>query len=406
LFRSVGLHVMPAPIPVAINPPLLIWAREESGYPVERVAKGIQVKEERILEWERGERQPSMRQVENLAKLFHRPLSVFFLPAPPKLTPLAAEYRRLPKVKPGMESPELRLALRQMVLRRESALELMDDLGEQATPFTLSAQQHEKPEAVAERLRTALGITVPEQLAWPNEWQAWNAWRDAAERIGVLVFQFSKVPLDEARGLALVRTPMPVVGINSKEMAEAKAYTLLHEVVHLMLVSANEEESALNERRTDTEWASVERFAEQVASQALVPEHAIRSMVTQMGLTNGPWNFDNIRKLARRFRITPMATATRLASSGYMTWPQYNAWRKGWDEYVSTLPKRKGGVATQAQKAVNRNGRPYTTLVLGALAANHITSVDAARYLHLKFHHFDELRTRLVQGPGNVAVNE
>ena len=72
---------MSASIPIAINPPLLVWAREESGYPVERVAKGVQVKEERILEWERGERQPSMRQIENLAKFFHRPLSIFALVA-------------------------------------------------------------------------------------------------------------------------------------------------------------------------------------------------------------------------------------------------------------------------------------------------------------------------------------
>ena len=85
---------MSASIPIAINPPLLVWAREESGYPVERVAKGVQVKEERILEWERGERQPSMRQIENLAKFFHRPLSIFFLPTPPKLPPLAADGDR------------------------------------------------------------------------------------------------------------------------------------------------------------------------------------------------------------------------------------------------------------------------------------------------------------------------
>ena len=397
---------MSASIPIAINPPLLVWAREESGYPVERVAKGVQVKEERILEWERGERQPSMRQIENLAKFFHRPLSIFFLPTPPKLPPLAAEYRRLPKVIPGQESPELRLALRQMLLRRESALELMDDLGEAVTPFALRAYQQEGAEAAAKRLRQELGISVQEQLAWPNEWRAWNAWRDAAERLGVLVFQFSRVPLTEARGLALLRTPMPVVGINSKEMAESKAYTLLHEIAHLMLSAAHEEEPAIKELRSDSEWAAVERFAEHVASLALVPEEALRSVISQMGLTRGPWSFENIRKLARRFRITPLATATRLASSGYMTWPQYNAWRKAWDEFVAALPKRRGGVATQAQKAVNRNGKPYTTLVLGALAANNITSVDAARFLNLKFHHFDELRTRLVQGPGNEAVNE
>jgi Zn-dependent peptidase ImmA (M78 family) len=388
---------------VAINPPLLQWALAESGYTVERVAKGISVPEHRLKDWLQATRQPTMRQVENLAHFFQRPFSIFFLPAPPKLTPLAAEYRRLPKVKPGEESPELRLALRRMLLRRDTALELMAELGEPVTSFTLAAHQREGAEAIAQRLRAALGISVADQLGWPHESRAWNTWRDAAERMGVLVFQFSKVPLKEARGVALLRNPMPVVGINTKEMPEAKAYTLLHELAHLMLANANEEAPALNERRTEKQWHEVERFAEQVASMTLVPSDVLREVLKQLSLGNGPWTIDNIRKLARRFRITPLAMATRLAGAGYMSWPQYHGWRRAWEAYVATLPERKGGPVPQALKAVSRNGRPFTTLVLGALAANRITSVDAARYLDLKFHHFDDLRTRLVQGLGNEA---
>lgn len=394
---------MSARATVPINPPLLEWAVAESGYPLERVAKAVPVKEERLRAWLNAEMQPTMRQVEKLAHFLQRPFSVFFLPEPPKLAPLAAEYRRLPKVKPGEESPELRLALRRMLLRRETALDLMDELGEVPVPFTLAAHQSEGAAAVATRLRAALGFTVAAQLAQPDASRAWNAWRDAAEHLGLLVFQFSKVPLDEARGVALLSAPMPVVGINSKELPEAKAYTLLHEVVHLMLANANEEAAAINERRSEQQWQEVERFAEQVASMTLVPEAALHEVLQVLGLQQGPWNFENIRKLARRFRITPSATATRLVAAGLMTWPQYNAWRKAWDEYVSTLPPRKGRPVTQAQKAMGRNGRPFTTLVLSALAANRITSVDAARFLDLKFNHFDELRGRLVQGLGNAS---
>jgi hypothetical protein len=38
-------------------------------------------------------------------------------------------------------------------------------------------------------------------------------------------------------------------------------------------------------------------------------------------------------------------------------------------------------------------------LVLEALDANRITSVDAGRYLDLKFEHFGKLRDMLSQGP-------
>ena len=69
---------MPSHQAIAVNPSLLAWAREESGYELEQVAKRLQVKGERLMAWEKGERQPTMRQVETLARLLHRPLSVFF----------------------------------------------------------------------------------------------------------------------------------------------------------------------------------------------------------------------------------------------------------------------------------------------------------------------------------------
>lgn len=202
---------------VSVNPNILTWAREEGGYSVDRVAKRLQVKEERVAAWEKGERQPTLRQVEQLAKYLHRPFSIFFLPSPPQLAPLAAEYRRLPGVEPGQESPELRLALRQMLTRRENALNLMEELGEPIRDFTLSAHLHESASEVGRRLRAAIGINTNTQTEWVNEWQAWNSWRAAVEQMGVLAFQFGKVPLEEVRGLTLLRAPLPVVAVNGKE---------------------------------------------------------------------------------------------------------------------------------------------------------------------------------------------
>ncbi|MGH8338564.1 MAG: helix-turn-helix transcriptional regulator, partial [Gammaproteobacteria bacterium] len=149
---------MPSNQAIPINPSLLAWARAESGYGVDRIAKRLQVKEERVEAWEKGERQPTLRQVEKLARFFHRPLSVFFMPRPPQLPALAAEYRRLPNVEPGHESPELRLALRQMLTRRENALNLMAELGEPIPEFSLRAHLAEAPAEVGRRLRQATGV--------------------------------------------------------------------------------------------------------------------------------------------------------------------------------------------------------------------------------------------------------
>lgn len=391
---------------IAINPSLLVWAREQSGYGLERVAKRLQVREDRIAEWEAGERQPTMRQVENLARMFHRPLSVFFMPRPPQLPPLATEYRRLPDVEPGHESPELRLALRQMLIRRENALNLMGELGQEVSPFTLRASLRESPADVGARLRQATGVTVATQLQWDNEWQAWREWRAAVEGLGVFVYQFIKVSLSEVRGLALLRTPMPVAAVNGKELPESKAFTLCHEVVHLMLSANHEEVPAAREQRRGEDWLQVERFAEAAASHTLMPEQVLRAVIGELGLSRSAWDIPNVRRIAKKFRLTPLATATRLRESGFMTWAQYNHWREQWQAYVASLPPRSGGFATPMEKAVNRAGRPFAQLVLEALATNRLTPVDASRYLDLRFEHFDKLRSHLSSGPGETATDE
>jgi Zn-dependent peptidase ImmA (M78 family) len=389
---------MPSSVALPINPQLLAWAREESGFDVFRVAKRLNVKQEKVEAWEAGDRRPTLRQIEKLARFFHRPLSVFFLPKPPQLQPLAAEYRRLPDVVPGHESPELRLALRQMLTRRENALNLLGELGESVPVFSLSARLNESPAQVGARLRAAAGISSDEQRTWHNEWRAWTAWRTAVESLGVLVFQFGKVTLGEVRGLALLRTPLPVVGINGKEIPEAKCFTAMHEIVHLMLAAGHEEVPAIQDTRSGEDWQNIERFAEVAASHALVPESFLRSEIESLRLTASTWDIDSVRRLARRFRITPLATATRLRESGFMSWALYRAWRHDWDAYVARLPERNKGFATPVSKAIGRNGRPFTQLVLEALSANRITPVTAARYLDLKFEHFDKLRTVVREG--------
>jgi Zn-dependent peptidase ImmA (M78 family)/DNA-binding XRE family transcriptional regulator len=386
---------MPSPIPANVTPSLLSWARRESGLSAETVARRVAVNVARIEAWEQGERKPSVRQVMKLARVYRRPFGLFFLAQPPAVEPLAAEYRRLPGVTPGEESPEFRLAVRVMLQRREVALEL----GAASFPaFSLSARTSESPEVVGRRLRDGLGIAIETQRAWKNEWVAWREWRAAVEAIGVLVFQFPKVPLTEARGLALLLDPLPAIGINSKESAPgARIFTLVHELVHLALGRAREEAVALRERRSDDEWMAVERFAEEAASHAIIPEAALREELSAH--RSRDWDVAQVRTLARRFRVTPRAMATRLRSAGVMTWDRYRRWLAEWDVVVAAMPPRHGGIATPVDKAIGRAGRPFTQLVLEALDTNQISAVDASHFLDLRFDHFHALRSELRNNP-------
>ena len=378
---------------------MVAWAREQAGYDVEQVARRLQVKPEQVRAWEAG-RAPTVRQLMNLAAFLRRPLSFFYQREPPKVRPLAAEYRRLAGVTPGVESPEFRRSVRDMLARRDLILDLMEELGQQMPLFSLTAQLADDPKAVGGRLRSRIGLTDQTQAAWRDKWQAWREWRSAIEDVGVLVFMFPDVPLDEARGMALFRKPLPVAAVNTKEVAESRAYTALHEVVHIMLANGGQESPAAQETGSPAELQKLERFAEVAASYALVSEEAFRQAVGQAA----PTDVAGMRELAMRFQITPLAAATRLRESGAIGWHEYNLWRASWTEYASSLP-RSSGFATPVSKTIGRGGRTFAQLVFEALDSNALTMAEAARALNLRTAHFDKLRQRLVQGSTAEAKN-
>jgi Zn-dependent peptidase ImmA (M78 family) len=322
------------------------------------------------------------------------------------------------------------------------ALELSEELGTHVGDFTFTAHLSESTAAVGARLREALGITTDEQLGWTSDWQAWRRWREAVETAGVLVFQFPKVSLAQARGVTLFKFPLPAIGINSKESSPgARSFTLLHELTHLALAVGNEEHAALGETRDDAGWLEVERFAEEAASAALIPQEMLSSILQRMDVspdawdiysmlsladkfnitplamatrlrTSGAlswegynrwknewnkydaWDIYSMLSLASEFKITPLAMATRLRTAGALSWEGYNRWKSEWNKYIHALPKRKG-FALPVDKSLGRSGRPFVQLVLEAMDMNRITAVQASHYLDLRFDYFDKLRNEL-----------
>jgi Zn-dependent peptidase ImmA (M78 family)/DNA-binding XRE family transcriptional regulator len=387
-------------IPALVNPPLLVWAREEAGYPTpEAAAKKVGVSADKLRAWETegSESRPTLRQAEKLAAVYHRPMPVFYLSSPPESVAPAAEYRRLPGVTAGKESPSLRLALRELRRRREVALELLEENEEPLPPFALSARQNESADIVGERLRDALGVSPEEQRGWKNEYQAWRTWRDRAENLNVLVFQVSGVEWSEMRGVALFREPLPVVGVNSKEHPLSRAFTLLHELTHLMLVNGGDERPAAEENRTDAAWRSLERFAEAVAAAALMPGDALLAEPEVRRHRGAEWHTEEIRILAARYRVSPVALFTRLVNLRQTTWDFYREWRADWEKRWLNRPKKPStGGPSRVETILSRVGPTYAALVLDSLERDQISPLAAADALDLKPQHFANLKLELM----------
>ena len=69
-----------------INPTIIKWARERSGYTLQEVAKSLNRAVATISKWESGAAAPTYVQLEKLADKYKRPIATFFFPEPPHET--------------------------------------------------------------------------------------------------------------------------------------------------------------------------------------------------------------------------------------------------------------------------------------------------------------------------------
>lgn len=222
-----------------VKPALLVWARESAGYTVPEAAKRLAVSEEKVTAWEEGESSPTIGQLQSMAAAYKRPLSAFYLQVVPKTFMVMRDFRRLPGSGLRRIGPELAQEIRMAQQRRQLALELHEEAGTKVPRFRLSASMEESPEDVGERIRHALRVTVREQTEWRRDRQgyaAFNSWRGKIERLGVLVFQATRVSTQEVSGFSIAEPVLPVIVVSQADTPPTRrTFSLLHEFAHLLL---------------------------------------------------------------------------------------------------------------------------------------------------------------------------
>src|ERR1700755_2759554 len=78
-----------------VKPELLIWARESANLSLDDAAAKTQLTLARLTEWEAGISRPTIAQLRTLGRVYHRPITIFYLPHPPKTFKAMHDYRRL-----------------------------------------------------------------------------------------------------------------------------------------------------------------------------------------------------------------------------------------------------------------------------------------------------------------------
>lgn len=377
---------------LSVKPDVMKWLRESSGWTIDEVSKNIGISANRILEWENGEFQPTYLEIVKLAKAYKRPTAAFFLPSPEPEPPFPHDFRKLPGEVTGFSRDTIQI-IRKAQYSKLISKELTENLDLSLEAEVKHTVLKDNPEEIADRERYNFNLTLENQLHWKMPRDGYNLLRDIIESKNIRVFQF-KADIHELRGFSLLDSKPYVINVNSKDIYEARIFTLLHEYGHVLLNIP-----ALctpdNPISIDEHGAKIEKWCNTFAGAFLLPKESISNDFNRYGITDY-W------KIAKRYRVSKSATLTRLVSLKMISQDEYYKQidilkREEEEEAEKEAQKEEEEESTgpfgikQTVKVKNEMGNGYISLVLKNSEKGLITYSRALDYLKIKSHSLREL---------------
>ena len=374
-----------------INPTIVKWARERSGYTLQEVAKFLNKGVETISNWESGAAAPTYVQLEKLADKYKRPVAMFFFPEPPQepdfVEQLALRSSEIEQLDPG-----IRVLLRQARARQLSLMELNMGVNPVETKIfrDLRAQLDDSVTELAQQTRAYLDISVETQASWRSAREALENWREQVEEKGIFVFK-DAFRDDSVDGFCLIHEQFPVIYLNNSRSSVRQIFSLFHELAHLLLG-----ENGIT-RGVNPVGEQIEIFCNQFASEFLMPPSDLEPRL------NYPvYNDAAVEELASYYKVSRPVVLLRLINRGVLTRNSYRRRTAQWTEgYESRLEGRAGGESPGGGNDYNTHaaylGYRFMELAFGRYHQGHCSIEELADHLNVKVKNLSELEDCLLR---------
>ena len=345
---------------VEVNPRLLNWAIERAG---ER-GTSLYDKFPHLDDWQRGEAQPTLKQLESFAKAAYVPVGYLFLPEPPEEKLPIPDLRTIGGRGVQRPSPDL-LDMVYLCQRRQAwYLDYAESIDEEPRPFVGSARLTHSAARVATDMRDRLAFSIAERQAYSTWEHALRRFVEQAEEVGILVMVSGvvgsnnqrKLDPDEFRGFAIVDKLAPLVFINGADTKAAQMFTLAHELAHLWLG-----QSGLSDAGPATSPSgNVETWCNRVAAELLVPLTELRRELSK----DDP--ISAVRGLARAFKVSTLVILRRLLDAEAITRDRFDREYVAEVSRLTSRPRSSGGdfYLTQGARLSRRFARAIITSTL------------------------------------------
>lgn len=375
-----------------VEPDVMKWVISSSGYTVAELSKKLNSSENTIKGWLEGEKKPTIKELEYLAKCLKRPLAAFFLPKPPEDKILPKDYRMLPG-KEGKFDPKTLLAIRTARRLQKISKELAENLDNELKQNIFSVNLTDNPKKIAESYRNIFQITEETQKKWKTPQDAFEMLREFIEKRNILVFQIP-MPMEDARGFASSDDTPCVIVVNSKEVQiEARLFTLMHEFAHILLNKSGIDmpENSLLVNDVD----KVEKWCNEFASEFLLPEKTAIEIFTKnkRALTAT----ETLNALKKEYKVSKLMLLYNMRKLNYITDTQVKEVSERYKQIQkeSEKTKKKSGGPAPDVRCLSEKGKKFVSLVSKNLGKNFITERDALDYLSIKSTQYNKILSKI-----------
>ena len=358
-----------------VKPALLRWARERSGFTQEGMAHKLDVKLERIAEWERTGK-ISLPKLQSLASRTHTPIGYLFLSEPPHEKLPIPDFRTVVRGPLPRPSVDLLDVIHQCQQRQAWYRDYRIEEGAEPLAFVGSASIRSEASEVATSIRTTLKIDDAQSWSPVDREDAFRRMADLCEAAGLMIMRSSivgsdthrRLAVDEFRGFAMVDPYAPLIFINTNDAPTARMFTLAHELAHVWLGQSGVSDSDLRNLGS----LDVERFCNRIAVEVLVPMSEFRE---RWQPSDDP--LEETNRLAKQMNVSRLVLWRRARDAGLISDAVF---REHYPKFAAFTRSGKGGGDFYASVAV-RVGKRLASAVIERAFSGETTYTEAFHLL-------------------------
>ena len=376
----------------AINHEILVWARETANLTREEAVKKLGIRDTKqyhAVDWlialENGSVPPSRPMLVKMAKNYRRSLVTFYLDKPPKPANRGVDFRTLPH---GFEDPTSKLLdalLRDLRVRQSMVRAVLEDEDDvENLSFVGANDISEGESSILKSLQDLLDVDIHQFRAPANPRAAFSQLRDNVERRGIFVLLKSnlgdyKTEIDAEifRGFVIADEIAPFIVINEQDALPAWSFTLLHELVHLILGH-----TGISGPCGDNK---IEQFCNHVASEFLLPIEELRLLGFHNAL-DFQTKVEIVDKFARKRHLSRRMVAHAAYRNSLIDQEtNYELSKKFRNQRIKARNERKN-TSESNDYAIHQHqiGHGLINLVHRMMTAGNLTATKAAKILGVK----------------------